>query len=100
MPVLTEAFHLLTPNSKGADALRDFIAKGGLKLWFFDKKTLQIALQLMEIYHDRPMDLADASLVTAAQTLKISRIFTIDRNDFAIYRIRVGYHYKHFEVIS
>jgi hypothetical protein len=100
MPVLTEAFHLLTPNSKGADVLRVFIAKGGLKLWFFDKKTLQTALQLMEIYHDRPMDLADASLVTAAQTLKISRIFTIDRNDFTIYRIRVGYQYKHFEVIG
>lgn len=100
MPVLTEAFHLLTPNSKGADALRDFIRKGGLNLWFFNKETMQIALQLMEIYHDRPMDLADASLVTAAQTLKISRIFTIDRNDFAIYRIRIGYSYKHFDVIS
>jgi len=23
VPVLTEAFHLLTPNSKGADALRE-----------------------------------------------------------------------------
>ena len=80
--------------------MRKFIAKGGLNLWFFDNKTLQTALELMEIYHDRPMDLADASLVTAAQTLKISRIFTIDRNDFAIYRIRVGYHYKPFEVIS
>lgn len=82
------------------DALRDFIKKGGLNLWFFNKETMQIALQLMEIYHDRPMDLADASLVTAAQTLKISRIFTIDRNDFAIYRIRIGYNYKHFDVIS
>jgi len=39
-------------------------------------------------------------LLTAAQTLKISRIFTIDRNDFTIYRIRVGYQYKHFEVIG
>ncbi len=100
VPVLTEAFHLLTPNSKGADTLREFVSKGGLSLWFFDKETFQIALQLMETYRDRPMDLADASLVTAAQVLKISRIFTIDRNDFAIYRVRVGYHYKAFEVIS
>jgi len=99
IPVLTEAFHLLTPDSRGADALKDFITKGGLKLWFFDKVTIRTALKLMEIYHDRPMDLADASLVTAAQTLKITRIFTIDRNDFEIYRIRIGYHYKHFEVI-
>jgi len=84
IPVLTEAFHLLAPNSRGADALRDFITKGGLELWFFDKVTIRTALKLMEIYHDRPMDLADASLVTAAQTLKITRIFTIDRNDFAM----------------
>ena len=65
----------------------------------FYKVTIRMALKLMKIYHDRPMDLADASLVTAAQTLKITRIFTIDRNDFAIYRIRIGYHYKHFDLI-
>ena len=100
VPVLTEAFHLLTPNSQGADALREFIKLGGLNLWFFDKETIQIALQLMDTYRDRPMDLADASLVTAAQALKISRIFTLDRNDFAIYRIHIGYHYKAFEIIS
>jgi predicted nucleic acid-binding protein len=99
-PVLTEAFHLLNPDSQGAKALREFILQGGLNLWFFDKETLKLALQLMETYRDRPMDLADASLVAAAQTLKISRIFTIDRNDFSIYRLRIGYQYKPFEVIS
>jgi predicted nucleic acid-binding protein len=29
VPVLTETFHLLTPNSLGADRLRDFILDGG-----------------------------------------------------------------------
>jgi hypothetical protein len=32
IPVLTEAFHLLTPNSIGADRLRDFILDGGVSL--------------------------------------------------------------------
>ncbi len=100
MPVLTEVFHLLTPDSKGANMLKVFVAKGGLKLWFFDEETLKISLRLMDVYSDRPMDLADASLVTVAQTLKILRIFTIDRDDFAVYRVRVGYHYKKFEVIG
>ena len=41
---------------------------------------------LMEKYQDVPMDLADASLVAAAERLKLNRIFTID-SDFYVYRI-------------
>jgi hypothetical protein len=37
---------------------------------------------------DLPMDLADAALVRAAEREKISRIFTIDRRDFELYRPR------------
>jgi predicted nucleic acid-binding protein len=44
--------------------------------------------------------LADASLVVAAQCLKTNRVFTIDRNDFFIYRIETGHHFKNFDVIS
>ncbi len=40
---------------------------------------------LMQQYSDTPMDLADASLVAAAETLQINRIFTID-SDFHVYR--------------
>jgi hypothetical protein len=100
VPVLTEAFHILSPASKGSQNLREFIHRGGLTIWFLNEETLELALELMETYHDCPMDLADASLVVAAQSLKIQRIFTIDRKDFAVYRIRMGYHYKSFEVIN
>ncbi len=48
----------------------------------------------MEVYADRPMDFADASLITAAERLDIRTIFTIDRNDFETYRVRRGHrHY-------
>lgn len=40
----------------------------------------------MAKYHDTPMDLADASLVSAAEILGLDRIFTYD-SDFYIYRI-------------
>ena len=40
---------------------------------------------LMEQYRDRPMDLADASLVVAAEVRGDKRIFTID-SDFYIYQ--------------
>ena len=40
----------------------------------------------MEKYSDTPMDLADASLVAAAEGLGLHRIFTLD-SDFQVYRI-------------
>jgi hypothetical protein len=44
--------------------------------------------ELMEIYRDRPMDLADAPIV-AAEHLGMRRLFTLDR-DFYIYRLADG----------
>jgi predicted nucleic acid-binding protein len=43
-------------------------------------------LSLMEQYHDRPMDLADATLVLAAEKTGYRRILTLD-SDFLFYRI-------------
>jgi predicted nucleic acid-binding protein len=55
---------------------------------FHHPSTAEIARMhiLMEKYHDMPMDLADASLVAAAETLGLKRVFTID-SDFYVYRI-------------
>jgi uncharacterized protein len=44
---------------------------------------------LMGKYRDLPMDLADASVVAAAQRLGTRRVFTLDR-DFHVYRFRDG----------
>jgi uncharacterized protein len=41
---------------------------------------------LMQQYHDAPMDLADASLVTAAERFQLRCIFTLDCHFYA-YRI-------------
>jgi hypothetical protein len=98
--VLTEAFHMLSPGSYGADRLREFIRRGGLAVWFLDETSLQRAFALMEQYADHPMDLADASLIVAAETLPTRKIFTIDRQDFATYRIRRGHRYYGVEIIA
>ncbi|MGB7412623.1 MAG: hypothetical protein WA902_00305 [Thermosynechococcaceae cyanobacterium] len=42
--------------------------------------------ELMEKYRDRPMDLADATLVLTAERTRESRILTLD-SDFLFYRI-------------
>lgn len=98
--VLTEAFHMLSPGSYGADRLREFIRRGGLAAWFLDETSLQRAFALMEQYADHPMDLADASLIVAAETLPTRKIFTIDRQDFATYRIRRGHRYYGVDIIA
>ena len=100
VPVLTEAFHMLAPGSRGADNLRSFVLRGGVSVWFMDESSLSRAFELMEKYADLPMDLADASLVTAAEVLGTRRIFTLDFRDFSVYRIRKGRRLESLDVIQ
>ena len=98
--VLTEAFHLLDPSSRGSAALREFMNAGGMTVWFLSADSLARCFELMEQYADHPMDLADASLVTAAEHLRTTRIFTLDRRDFVTYRARIGRSRKAFTLLS
>lgn len=97
--VLTEAFHMLGPGSVGADRLREFVLKGGLSVWWVDATSLSRAFELMDAYSDHPMDLADASLIVAAETLGTRKVFTIDRDDFAAYRLRRGHRHYAVDII-
>ncbi len=49
----------------------------------------------MNRYQNVPMDLADASLVAAAETLNDRKVFTLD-SDFRIYRLADG---SAFEIV-
>lgn len=99
VPVLTEAFHVLGPGSAGSDRLREFVLKRGLSVWWFDHTTLSRAFELMDMYSDHPMDLAAASLIAAAEALGTRKVFTIDRNDFAAYRVRRGHRHYAVEIV-
>jgi len=60
---------------------------GSPSLWLRPPEAEQKQMRtLMQKYKDTPMDLADASLVTAAEVLNVTRIFTTD-SDFYIYQI-------------
>ena len=100
VPVLTEAFHLLRPASRGAECLKDFVAESGLRVLFLENARLQRALELMAQYADAPMDLADASLVAIAEARNLNTIFTIDRRDFDVYRLKRGHRLVPFTVIG
>jgi len=98
-PVLTEAFHMLSPKSQGASRLRDFVSGQGLSVWFFTPAALERAFELMEQYEDHPMDFADASLVVAAEAIQTRRVFTLDRNDFETYKIKRGHRHLSFQIL-
>ena len=100
VPVLTEAFHMLQPESVGSDRVREFVGRGGLSVWFLDRLSLTRAFELMEQYADHPMDLADASVIAAAEILQTRKVFTLDKGDFAAYRIRRGHRHQPVDVIE
>jgi len=43
-------------------------------------------LSLLKKYRDREMDLADACIVRMTELIRDSRVITVDRSDFAVYR--------------
>jgi len=100
VPVLTEAFHILPPDSRPAENLRLFIDRGGLSTWPMQGMHIRRAFDLMRQYADHPMDFADASMIVAAEEAKTRQIFTIDRNDFETYRLRIGQRHVHFQILG
>jgi hypothetical protein len=70
-----------------------------MAVWFFERAARTRAFELMELYADRPMDLADATLVAAAEELDTRTIFTIDRDDFETYQVRRGHRHVALEVL-
>jgi predicted nucleic acid-binding protein len=71
----------------GQKALWSYVEENILSLYKLEAKELKRMSLLMEKYQDLPMDLADASLVAAAESLNQRLIFTLDR-DFFIYRFK------------
>ena len=99
IPVLTEAFYILGPASTGAARLRDYIERGGVAVWLSNRTELTRMFELMETYADHPMDLADASLVVAAESLGTRKVFTVDRRDFEAYCVRRGHRHYALEIV-
>lgn len=87
-PVITEAMYLLGFSSDAQDGLWRLLERDAVKILPLDAGDVPRMRELMRKYRDLPMDLADAALVRAAERERISRVFTIDRRDFEVYRPR------------
>jgi predicted nucleic acid-binding protein len=84
-PCLTEAMHLLSRvgGAPAQERLWTYVADGIVVLHLHEPNEWKRMRVLMQEYADAPMDLADASLVAAAERLGIRRVFTLDRHFFA-----------------
>ena len=88
-PAFTEAMYLLTRvgGLTGQRALWRLVHSGRLLLSDLSSSAVERSAKLMDQYADRPMDLADATLVALAEEQNDRRIFTLD-SDFHVYRMR------------
>lgn len=84
----TEAMHLVGRRGgwPAQRALWQLVLNQDLEVAAQPAKSSERIAKLMERYADRPMDLADATLVALAEERDEKRIFTLDA-DFGIYRI-------------
>ena len=86
-PVITETCHLLVNRVNKLAPLK-FLHLVENNLTIFEIKTSYFhrIQALMKKYNNLPMDLADASLVIAAEDLGQGNILSTDRRDFNTYR--------------
>jgi predicted nucleic acid-binding protein len=88
-PAFTEAMYLLgqAGGVKGQRALWRLVQTDRLVVADLSRSAVERSARLMDQHADRPMDLADATLVAYAEEHGHRRIFTLDA-DFQVYRLR------------
>ena len=94
-PAFTEAMYLLgqAGGIAGQAALWQLVETERLVLADLSEPARRRSARLIQQYADRPMDLADATLVALAEELGARTIFTRD-SDFLIYRFRGRGHFR------
>ena len=88
-PVITEVTYMLDFDVRAQLDFLRWVAAEGVIVFELDSGCTERVIELMDKYKDRPMDLADASLIVSAEQLQLTEIVSIDR-DFDIYRTKNG----------
>ena len=85
-PVITEAMYLLIDLPVAQQGLWEMLERRVVRLLPLDDSDVPRMRELMGKYANRPMDLADASLVRLAERDGLDTVFTVNRADFQVYR--------------
>jgi predicted nucleic acid-binding protein len=84
-PVVTETCHMLDFSVDAQLDFLDWASQGGILINELGGADLERIVALTKKYRDRPMDLADASLIVTSEKLDLRQIISID-SDFDFYR--------------
>lgn len=84
-PVLTETTHMLDFHIPVQIDFLTWVQWGGVTRFPLEHGHLERIIALSKKYTDLPMDLADGSLIVAAEVLGIEEILSID-SDYDVYR--------------
>ncbi|MDX1359354.1 MAG: PIN domain-containing protein [Clostridia bacterium] len=84
-PVVTEVCYMLNFSTRAQTDFLKWIGLGAVKLHEISNLSIERIIELINKYDDVPMDMADASLVVAAEETGVKEVISID-SDFNIYR--------------
>jgi predicted nucleic acid-binding protein len=86
LAVLTEVSYMLNFSVNAQIDFLEWVMRGGLRLEAVEQEDMAKIAALIKKYQDLPCDLADATLLLAAEKTGIRSIISID-SDFNIYRL-------------
>ena len=95
-PVITEAAWLLRRDANAIQQLLNSIDAGLFEMLTLTTADAKPISAIMKKYRDIRIQLADAALVHLAARDGVDTVFTLDRRDFAVYRLPRG---KAFRVL-
>jgi predicted nucleic acid-binding protein len=87
-PVLTEAAWLLRKQPRPLDRIAEAHAAGLFTILALEGGALAEIARIMRRYEDTGLQLADAALIHLAERENIRTVFTLDRRDFSIVRLK------------
>ena len=86
-PVVSEAMFLLADRPDVQSALWGSFEAEAIRLLPMVLDDIPEIRDVMWKYRDRRMDFADAALLRVAERDGLDTVFTVDRKDFAVYRL-------------
>lgn len=87
-PVLTEAAWLLRGQPRPLDHIQKAHAAGMFRLVHLDGDDLAPIAEIMRRYEDARVQFADATIAHLAEREGIYTVFTTDRRDFSLIRLK------------
>jgi uncharacterized protein len=87
-PVLSETAWILRKHPLPFDRIAEAHDAGIFHILPLEKSCLAAIASIMRRYEDAALDLADAALAHLAEREGIRNVFTLDRRDFSIIRLK------------